>query len=78
MMLSRETLQGLRIAGEYVATLNRYVHIHVNLCSLMAEHLLSLEGVSFLLSERFNQDPLEIYFSNGLNWVFRLFLKICL
>ena len=29
----------------------------------MAEYLLSLKGIEFLLSEKFNQDPLEIYFS---------------
>ena len=29
----------------------------------LAPQLLSLEGPKFLLSERFNQDPLEIYFS---------------
>ena len=29
----------------------------------MAEYLLTLKGVDFLLSEKFNQDPLEIYFS---------------
>ena len=29
----------------------------------MAEYLLTLKGVEFLLSEKFNQDPLEIYFS---------------
>ncbi len=28
----------------------------------LAEALLSLEGVQFLLSERFNQDPVDIYF----------------
>lgn len=29
----------------------------------MAEYLLTLKGVDFILSEKFNQDPLEIYFS---------------
>ena len=69
-MLSRETLQVLRIAGEYVATHSTDMYIFMSIYVLlvysfteMAEHLLSLEGVSFLLSERFNQDPLEIYFS---------------
>ena len=29
----------------------------------MAGYLLTLKGVEFLLNEKFNQDPLEIYFS---------------
>ena len=34
----------------------------------MAEYLLSLKGIEFLLSEKFNQDPLEIYFSKQWSW----------
>ncbi|XP_038062325.1 uncharacterized protein LOC119732793 [Patiria miniata] len=49
MILSKETLKGMRIT----------VHSFVELGRL----LLKLPGVTFLLSEKFNQDPLEQYFS---------------
>ncbi|XP_070575429.1 uncharacterized protein [Ptychodera flava] len=49
MCLSRETLEGYRIT----------VHSFVDL----AKELLALDGVVFLLSEKFTQDPLEEYFS---------------
>ncbi|XP_033114326.1 uncharacterized protein LOC117114745 [Anneissia japonica] len=49
MLLSRETQEGLRI------TVNSFVDL--------ASELLSRPDVDFLLSEKFNQDPLEQYFS---------------
>ncbi|XP_077869321.1 uncharacterized protein LOC144360480, partial [Saccoglossus kowalevskii] len=50
MKLCRETLQGIRI------TVNSFVQV--------TKYLLSQPGVKCVLSERFNQDPLEAYFGN--------------
>ncbi|CAC5406376.1 THAP9 [Mytilus coruscus] len=49
LCLSRETLEGIRI------TVKSFVNL--------AKELLRLPNFRFLLSERFNQDPLEEYFS---------------
>ena len=72
MLLSTETLEGLRMTGElfvqgvtHTHHTNRIPSILLSVYSFteMAEYLLSLKGVKFLLSEKFNQDPLESYFS---------------
>ena len=46
-------------------TFNFYFSMHIIVFSFtkLAPQLLSLQGSKFLLSEKFNQDPLEIYFS---------------
>ena len=72
MLLSTETLEGLQMTGElfvqgvtHTHHTNRIPSILLSVYSFteMAEYLLSLKGVKFLLSEKFNQDPLESYFS---------------
>ncbi|XP_070567945.1 uncharacterized protein [Ptychodera flava] len=50
MKLSRETLEGLRMTVKSCVDLSRY--------------LLGRPGVHCVLSEKFNQDPLESYFGN--------------
>lgn len=63
MLLSKETLHGIRMTGKFLYLLstintNFIVHSFVDL----AKHLLALPGVKFFLSERLSQDPLEKFF----------------
>ena len=67
MLLSQETLEGLRMTGiDIVFSFPNY--LIVLLTSIvysfveMSKYLLSQEKGLFILSERFNQDPLESFF----------------
>ena len=70
MCLSDATLEGLRMTGK-LAVIHRHIQcipnfslILVNAFVEMTEYLLKHEGVKFLLSERFCQDPVEEFFGN--------------
>ena len=69
MLLSRETREGLHITGDEqlqrISCSLRYcciVHAVLSFCEL-GPKLLKMDGVQYLLSEVFSQDPLEAYFS---------------
>ncbi len=66
MQLSQETLDGLKMTGKpcmHSVCSILITAIVVYSFTELAPKLLSLEGAKFLLSEVFNQDPVEIYFS---------------
>ena len=54
MMLSRETLEGLRITGELILHVTFLVKSFVE----MTRYLLSDSQCTFVLSDRISQDPL--------------------
>ena len=61
-MLSLQTLEGLKITGRKSHL--QYYHYYQFLVHSFIEivpYLLSLDGAKFLLSERFNQDNVEIF-----------------
>ncbi len=70
MLLSKETLEGIRITGidlhahMYARTdLIIFIMLYiVNSFVEMTRYLLSLNPSSYLLSEKISQDPLEHYF----------------
>ena len=71
MCLSRETLEGLRMTGKCECSLlllvlsgnNIFYFCHiVKSITEMVPYLLDVPGVSYVLTERFNQDPLESFF----------------
>ena len=68
MTLSQDTLEGLRMSGTHalivIITLFIFVILYHAVYSFveMARYLLSQKSGLFLLSERFNQDPLESFF----------------
>ena len=71
LMLSRETMEGLKITGievalscEYIKLMHTISPTHaVKSFTELGPRLLRLPGVNYLLSEVFSQDPLERYFS---------------
>ena len=75
-MLSRETMDGLKITGMYYYWIYILYHWTNTFCitivllthavksfTELGPQLLRLPGVKYLLSEVFSQDPLERYFS---------------
>ena len=64
MLLSKETMSGLRITGNHVHCISQLLYLFIVVKSFveLARYLLNQEGVSYLLSEHFNQDPLEQFF----------------
>ena len=66
MLLSSETMEGLRITGLFCvnisSTYSQFVHLLVNSFIEMSQFLLSKSEGLFLLSERVSQDSLENYF----------------
>ena len=65
MLLSRETLEGIRISGlnKHVFVLLTYLSFLVlSFVELAPFLLLTVPNVEYLLSEKFSQDPLEAYF----------------
>ena len=65
MLLSRETREGLQMAGTHaklMATVAMQLNFAVCTLTELVPQLLGVPGVSFVLSERFCQDPLESYF----------------
>ena len=68
MMLSRETREGLHITSKLsLSCLLSYLFVTVIIVVLsfceLGPLLLKMEGVQYLLSEVFSQDPIEAYFS---------------
>ena len=69
MMLSRETREGLHITSKLsLSCLFKLSLCHCYYCSILSfcelgPLLLKMEGVQYLLSEVFSQDPIEAYFS---------------
>lgn len=66
MMLSRETRNGIHITGErviYIQSSSSVLCLIVLAFCELGPKLLKMEGVKYLLSEVFSQDPLEAYFS---------------
>ena len=74
MLLSPETLEGLRMTGNYnfYTTCMLHIPIHfffyyvVKAVVELVRFLLSLPGVKYVLTEKFCQDPLESFF--GQQW----------
>ena len=64
MMLSQPTLTGLKITGISNPVLNTLSSICCSVSSFLelVPELLNLPGVSYFLSEKLNQDPLENFF----------------
>jgi len=62
MFLSLETREGLQITGKKNPSCYQIVRIALKSFVEMAKFLLSQPGVNFILSERFSQDPLEVFF----------------
>ena len=80
-MLISKTRNGLKMTSLFRSIplsenkLNMYIHMYFITTALafteMGQKLQSVPGVRFLLSEHFNQDSLESYFSNpNVNQVF--------
>ena len=67
MMLSEETRDGLHITSKHhqlqVCDCQLLTWVAVLLLCELGSKLLKMEGVEYLLSEVFSQDPLEVYFS---------------
>jgi hypothetical protein len=71
MTLSQESLQGLRMTSTNVIICSMYmVFIIVYVFVDKSKYLLSNHEDLFILSERFNQDPLESFF--GQQWAIRV------
>ena len=66
--LPQQTVEGLRMCGK---SYNNYSCNYIVNCKLniahalpeMARFLLSMDGVEYLYSERFNQEAVKIYFA---------------
>jgi hypothetical protein len=63
-MLSMQTLEGLKITGMKFHSQNIvFIQFVVHSFIEIVPFLLSMDGAKFLLSERFNQDNVEIFFA---------------
>lgn len=65
MLISKETLTGLRMTGisyYYIHVLYTIIILLVNSFIELVRYLFSLQGVKAFLSERISQDPLEKFF----------------
>ena len=75
MILSQVTIDGLRMTGISFSHTNKYIiHNVIHVCDFLlflvtsflkvGPTLLASNGVKFLLTEQFSQDPTESYFGN--------------
>lgn len=63
LMLSDQTIEGLKITGKYIRSI-LIICMNILVYSFMelVPYLLSLDGANFIMSERFNQDNVEVFF----------------